>query len=269
MKLSKLLALGVVLPLALGGCMSDKEFKAKLEKTLLENPEVLTKVIEEKPALVMGALQKAAQKAQADMAKQREDDEKKQLEETYNKPLQPEIKDDAPMLGNKAAPITLVIYSDFQCPYCTRGVATAKALIKEYGNNIRYIYKHLPLSFHDQAMPASLYFEAIRLQSVEKAFAFHDYVYENQRQLGEGKEKFLQAAAKKAGADMKKLAADLKGKNEELTKRIKEDEAEAQKFEMSGTPGFILNGIPVRGAYPADYFKGIVEELKKRGKLKL
>lgn len=268
MKLSKLIALIVALPLALGACsMSDKEFKAKLEKSLLESPEILTKVIEEKPALIMGALQKAAQKAQADMAKQRDDEEKKQLEQTYEKPLVANIRADEAILGDKNAPITLIMYSDFQCPFCSRGYNTVKDLEKEYGKNIRYIYKHLPLSFHDQALIAAQYFEAIRLQSVEKAFAFHDEVFKNQRSLSEGKEKFLQAAAKKVGADLKKIAVDIK--KEEIKKRIEEDQAEAQKFEMSGTPGFLLNGVPVRGAYPVEYFKNIVEELKKRGKLKL
>ena len=268
MKLSKLIVASVALPLVLGACsMSDKEFKAKLEKNLLESPEILTKVIEEKPALVMGALQKAAQKAQADMAKQRDEDEKKQLETTYDKPLVPNIRADEAILGDKNAPLTLVMYSDFQCPFCSRGYNAVKDLEKEYGKNIRYIYKHLPLSFHDQAMISALYFEAIRLQSVEKAFAFHDEVFKNQRSLSEGKTKFLDSIAKKVGADLKKIAVDIK--KEELKKRIEEDQAEAQKFEMSGTPGFLLNGVPVRGAYPVEYFKNIVEELKKRGKVKL
>jgi len=268
MKLSKVVAIVVALPLVLGGCnMSDKDFKAKVEKTLLENPEIITKVIEEKPALIMGALQKAAQKAQADMAKQRDEDEKKQLEQTYEKPLVPNIRADEAIVGDKNAPLTLVMYSDFQCPFCTKGYNVVKDLEKEYGKNIRYIYKHLPLSFHDQAMAAALYFEAIRLQSPEKAFAFHDEVFKNQRSLSEGKEKFLQSVAKKVGADLKKIAADMA--KPELKKRIEEDQAEAQKFEMSGTPGFLLNGVPVRGAYPVEYFKNIVEELKKRGKVKL
>ena len=66
---------------------------------------------------------------------------------------------------------------------------------------------------------------------------------------------------------MNKLAKDIK--SDEVMNRIKQDQAEAAKFGFQGTPGFLLNGVPVKGAYPVSHFEGIVQELKKRGKVNL
>ena len=106
--------------------------------------------------------------------------------------------------GNKDAPITLVEYSDFQCPYCSRGYKTVLSLLDKYKDKIRFVYKHLPLSFHPQAMITSQYYEALRLQSAEKAFKFHDKVYDEQKKLENG-ESFLKEVAKSVGADMGKF----------------------------------------------------------------
>ena len=183
----------------------------------------------------------------------------------YDTPLEPKIRDDESIRGRKDAPLTLVEYSDFECPFCARGYNTVMELLKKYGTNIRFVYKHLPLSFHKQAMVASKYYEALRLQNAELAFKFHDEIYKNQSKLKTG-EKFLKAAAKKLGANMAKLDKDVK--SEAIAKRIEEDLQEAASFGMQGTPGFV-NGIPVKGAYPTSHFIGIVDELKKRGKVKL
>jgi protein-disulfide isomerase len=139
-------------------------------------------------------------------------------------------------------------------------------LMEKYKGKIRFAYKHLPLSFHPQAMPAAQYYEAIRLQSPEKAWQFHDEIYKNQRKLQNG-EAFLKEIAKKLKVDMAKLAKD--AKSEGVQKRIDADMAEAAKYGFQGTPGFLINGIPVKGAYPTSHFDGLIEELKKRGKISL
>jgi len=252
--------------LGLFGCMSDAQFKEKLAKTLKENPKVLTEAIEKNPVEIITAFQNAVKDAQQNMAKTRDDDEKKQLEEGHSNPLVPVLRDDETIRGPKDAPLTLVEYSDFECPFCARGYTTVMELMAKYGNKIRFIYKHLPLSFHEQAMLASQYYEAVRLQGADKAFKFHDEIYKNQRKLKNG-EAFLKEAAKMAGADLKKVAKDISSK--EVLARIEADQQEAAKFGMQGTPGFVLNGVPVRGAYPTSHFNNIVEELKKRGKLNL
>ncbi len=265
MKFSKLLVvfLGTVL---LASCTSDEKMKQQMAKILKEDPKILTEAIEKHPAEFITALQNAAKNAQESMGKVREEEEKKKLEESFDKPLVAEIRSDESIRGPKDAPLTLVEYSDFECPFCTRGFTTVMDLMKKYPGKIRFVYKHLPLSFHEQAMPAAQYYEAIRLQDEKKAFAFHDEIFTNQAKLKNGVA-FLDAAAKKAGADLAKVKKDLN--SAAVKSRIEADQKEAASFGMQGTPGFILNGVPVRGAYPAEYFVTLVDELQKRGKVKL
>ena len=73
--------------------------------------------------------------------------------------------------------------------------------------------------------------------------------------------------AKQSGADMKRLAKDVKSKA--VISRVEDDIKEAAKFGFQGTPGFLLNGIPVRGAYPIDHFEKIIAKLKEKGKVDL
>lgn len=248
------------------GCATPQQKEKELTDLLASKPEILVKAIESNPTQILMALQSASKKAQSEMAKQQEEDEKKTFEESFNNPLVASIRSDESIRGPKNAALTLVEYSDFQCPFCSRGAKTVHALLKKYDGKIRLIYKHLPLDFHAQAMIAAQYYEAIRLQDEKKAFAYHDEVFENQKDLGGGKA-YLDKVAKKLGVNMKKLAADLG--SDAVKNRIEQDKAEAAKFGMQGTPGFLLNGVPVRGAYPLEHFDNIVEELKKRGKVTL
>jgi protein-disulfide isomerase len=265
MKFSKLVVVFLSTVL-LASCTSDEKLKQQMSKVLQEDPKILTDAIEKHPAEFITALQNAAKNAQEAMGKMREDEEKKKLEESFDKPLVAEIRSDESFRGPKDAPITLVEYSDFECPFCSRGYETVMGIMKKYEGKVRFVYKHLPLSFHEQAMPASQYYEAIRLQDEKKAFAFHDEIFKNQGKLKNGAA-FLDATAKKVGADLAKVKKDLN--SDAVKNRIEADMKEAGSFGMQGTPGFLLNGVPVRGAYPVDYFVNLVEELQKRGKLKL
>lgn len=267
MQMKKILitALGALILLSTG-CVSNDKMKEQISQILKDDPKVLTDAIEKHPAEFIQALQNAAKNAQDVMGKKREDEEKKKLEESFDKPLVADIRSDESIRGPKDAPITLIEYSDFECPFCSRGYETVQALMKKYDGKIRFIYKHLPLSFHEQAMVSSKYYEAIRLQDEKKAFAFHDEIFKNQTKLKNGVT-FLDSLAKKVGADLGKLKKDLN--SEAVTKRIDADIAEAGSFGMQGTPGFLLNGIPVKGAYPTEYFVNLIDELQKKGKLKI
>lgn len=261
MKMSKLFITTFTLIMAIS-CVSEDQ----LRKTIKNNPSIITDAIEANPEAFIETLNKAVKVAQDNEANKRKDEEKKQLEESFDNPLQPQIRSDELIRGSKSAPITLVEYSDFECPFCSRGYKTVLELLEKYDGKIRFIYKHLPLQFHPQAMIASQYYEAIRLQSSDKAIKFHDAIYEDQRKLQKG-EAFLKSIAKDLKVDMTKLAKDVN--SEAVQKRIDEDLEEARKFGFQGTPGFLLNGIPVKGAYPTSHFEGIINQLKERGKLNL
>lgn len=263
----KLMSLLLVLGLfSFWGCTTEKQLKEQVKKILSEDPSIVISVIKAKPLDFIEALQEAAKMAQMEMAKKQEDDRKKELEDAFNKPLEPKVRADDSIRGTKGAPIILVEYSDFECPYCSRGFKTVEELMKKYGNKIQFRYKHLPLDFHQNAMISAKYFEAIRLQDPEKAWKFHDSIYGDQKILAKG-EAGLKDLAKKLGANIPKLEKDVN--SDVVKKRIEEDQKEAAEFGFQGTPGFVINGVPVRGAYPPSHFDNIIEELKKRGKITL
>ncbi len=233
---------------------SAKQLKEAIEK----DPSIVFVAIEKDPGKFIEIVNKAAQDAQRGQAEKQAEDEKKARDEEFKNPLKPEIEDNRVVFGNKAAPITIVEYSDFQCPYCSRGYQTMREVRKEYGDKVRIVFKHLPLDFHPLAMPAAKYFEAIAKQSPEKAEKFHDMVFENQGMLKDKGEAYFKEVTKKVGADLKKVETDLK--DESIAAKIAKDMEEARKFSMSGTPGFIINGVSLRGAYPFPEFKKIIDQ---------
>lgn len=256
----------ILIAYLISACSSDKQMKQQIEKVLTENPELIFKTIEENPTKFMMSVEKASRSAREDLAKQQRLEEERQMQAAFETPLKPEINDQTIIRGNPKGPIILVEYSDFECPFCDRGFNTVQQLMKKYPGKIQFIYKHLPLSFHKQAMISAKYFEAIALQSKEKAFKFHDQVFENQSKLKMG-EKFLKKIAKDLKVDLMRLQKDLD--SPKVNTKIASHIEEAKKFGISGTPGFVINGIPVKGALPAQYFEQIIAKLQQKGKLTL
>jgi protein-disulfide isomerase len=232
---------------------SPKQIKEAVEK----DPSIVFAAIEKDPEQFIEVVNKAAQGAQKKAQEKAVAEESKKRDEEYKAPLKPIIDESRVIMGPKDAKITIIEYSDFQCPYCSKGYATVEEVLKAFPKDVRVIYKHLPLDFHPMAMPAARYYEAIAMQDHAKAEKFYRSVFENQGELGGKKEAFLKDIAKKVGADAKKLETDLK--DEKITKIIEADMEEARKFNFSGTPGFLINGVSLRGAYPFTEFKEIIE----------
>jgi len=243
-------ALAVV---ALAGCTN----KQQLEKTLADNPEILFNVIKKNPKKFVEVVNEAVRGAQETARADEEKEEQGRLEEEFKNPKKAEVQDGRVIFGKKDAPITIIEYSDFQCPYCGRGWNTMKEVEKNYGDKVRIVFKHLPLDFHPLAMPAAKYFEAIGMQDPAKAEKFHDMIFQNQAKLNQDGEKFLKDLTKKVGANLAKVEKDMN--SETVTKRIAADMEEAKKFDFSGTPGFLVNGVSLKGAYPFPEFKKIID----------
>ena len=237
---------------------------SQLKKVIEENPEILTNAFEKNSVVVMESLNKAAMEARQKQAENSQKEEEKAFEEEFKNPKKPTVEDDRAIWGKKDAPIVIVEYSDFECPYCGRGYQTMKEVKAKYGDKVMVLFKHLPLDFHPKALPAAKYFEAIALQSAEKAYKFHDEIFTGQDKLRDKGEDFMKASAKKVGADMKKLAADLD--SPKVLARIEADKKEAASFGFQGTPAFLVNGVSVRGAYPLPRFEQIIDRwLKEKG----
>lgn len=232
---------------------SAKQLKEAIEK----DPSIVFVAIEKDPEKFIEVVNRAAQDAQRKSQEKAVADEQKKRDDEFNNPLKPNIDETRAFFGKKDAKITIVEYSDFECPYCARGHQTVKQVLNDYPNDVRVLFKHLPLDFHPKALPAAKYYEAIAMQSHEKAQKFHDEMFDKQGELKSRGEAFMKDVAKKLGVDMKKLETDIT--KEEIQKRIDADVEEARQFNITGTPGFIINGVSLRGAYPASEFKAIID----------
>lgn len=220
-------------------------------------PEQIFEAIKKDPKGFFEAVEEAQNSFREVAQKEQENKMMEELEENFKNPLQPVLADNRAYWGPKEAPVTIVEYSDFECPYCSRGFQVVRELKEKYGDKVRVLYKHLPLeNIHPNAMLAAKMFEAIALQSAELAYKFHDKLFENQRQLSGG-EKYMTEVAKELKVDMGRLKKDLA--SEEISKVIAADVEEAGKFNITGTPGFIVNGVALRGALPADMFSKVID----------
>jgi protein-disulfide isomerase len=161
--------------------------------------------------------------------------------------------DGAPVKGNADALVTLVEFSDYQCPFCSRADSTVKQLQKDYGNKLRVVMKQNPLSFHPRAKPAAL--AALSAGEQGKYWEYHDKLFANAKALEDAD---LQKYAEEIGLDITRWKADLA--NPKLSALIDADQAMAGKLGANGTPAFFINGRFLSGAQPIDNFKALIDE---------
>jgi protein-disulfide isomerase len=163
----------------------------------------------------------------------------------------------APIKGAKDALVTIVQFSDFECPFCSRVEPTIDQVMKEYAGKVRVAWRNMPLPFHKDAKPAALAAMAANQQG--KFWQMHDILFKNQKALGAAD---LEKYAQEIGLNMAKFKAAIADKK--LSDAIEEDAAMGGKIGARGTPAFFINGTFLSGARPFDQFKArIDEELKK------
>lgn len=236
----------------------DSRFKQRVSEMLAKNPEILKDVIQENPHLVAEAFEKAIEVAQTQQEKRRLSEQENLKAQAIRIQYRPEIRSNELIRGTKNAPITIVMYSDFECHLCAKGASTVRLLLQEYHGQIQVIYKHLPQQMHANAMISAKYYEALRLQNEKLAVSFHDQLFNRQHELRRG-ESFLKQMVQEMGADLRRLAEDLE--SDIVRERIEQDRMEAREFGLRGTPSFLLNGIPIAGAYPTESFHELISML--------
>jgi len=159
---------------------------------------------------------------------------------------------DAPVRGSSSAPVTIVAFSDFECPYCEKGHTIIQQVEREYGEKVRIAYKAYPLDFHSHAMIAAL--AARSAQEQGKFWQFHDLLF-SQRGLDMPQ---LDAYARQAGLDIDRLHADI----EALTwgPSVSRDMRQARRLGVTGTPAYFVNGRFLSGAKPIEVMRSIIDQ---------
>jgi protein-disulfide isomerase len=164
-----------------------------------------------------------------------------------------DLRTDDPQKGPRAAPVTVVVFSDFQCPFCSRVEPSLTQLQKAYPNDVRVVWKNLPLAMHPQAMPAALAAEAAREQG--KFWEMHELLFQNQGQLSP--EQYV-AFARKLGLDEAKFQAASGAASTRA--RVEEDARLGARVAPQGTPTLYVNCRQVVGAQPYEVFQKMVDE---------
>lgn len=163
--------------------------------------------------------------------------------------------------GRRDALVTIVAFTDYQCPFCKRVQPTLDAVRKQYGRNVRIVHKHNPLPMHNRAEPAAIAAEAAGNQG--KFWEMHERLYEDPRALtDENIEKY----ARDLGLNLAKFKRDLQDPS--IIKRIKDEQSQGSVVGARGTPAFFINGRFISGAQPLDAFEiaidaALVEARKK------
>ncbi|MEE8380470.1 MAG: thioredoxin domain-containing protein [Thermodesulfobacteriota bacterium] len=162
----------------------------------------------------------------------------------------------SPYKGPKDAPVTVVVFQDFQCPFSNRSQATIKQLIETYPNQIKLAFKNYPLPFHKDAPLASE--AALAAGEQGKFWEMHDKIFANQKKL---KIDNLKSYAQDLNLDMNKFNEDLE--THQFKKVVDGDVKIAKSLGVRGTPTFFINGKKLVGAKPFTEFKKVIDPLIK------
>jgi protein-disulfide isomerase len=248
--------------------VSDSEVKDSIEK-FKDYPQLKDRSEADKKKLIQDYLQKTkAQEVFENIIA--EGVAKKNLEIQYPEPKEPvykvgvvdtdpvkygpEPKDIKPVgcSGNDCK-ITIIEYSEFQCPFCERVQPAAKRILKEYQGKIRWIVRDFPLGFHNRARPAAIAARCAKDQG--KYWEMYEEMFKNQKALGDAD---FKKYAKEIKLDTKKFD-DCVAKPNKIVDVIDANMKSGEKLGVTGTPAFFINGRRLSGALPYEEFKKVID----------
>jgi Na+/H+ antiporter NhaA len=164
--------------------------------------------------------------------------------------------------GPEDAPVTLVEYGDYQCPYCGQAELVIRALLDEFGDELRYVWRHLPLG--DVHLNAQMAAEATEAAAAQGAFwPMHDRLLAAQEEL---MPEDLRGDAEALGLDVERFWNELRRR--EFAERVAEDVASADMSGVAGTPSFFINGLRHQGAYDVATLSEAVRSAREKARLR-
>lgn len=165
---------------------------------------------------------------------------------------------DSPFKGPVDAPVTLTLFTDFQCPYCAKMPPLIEQVFKNNPQNLKIVFKNMPLNFHNMAKPAA--YAALAAQEQGKFWEFHDRLFTEKKLSTESIDKI----ATDLKLDMVKFKADMA--SPEIAAKVEKDLTDASKAGVTGTPTVFINGRRPQQRSPQGYQAIINEELQKLAK---
>jgi protein-disulfide isomerase len=228
---------------------AQEQFKKSMD-AYLQNEDNIAKIGD--------SLRRYFMKKEQEARSQMEKAEKDKTEQQFKNPAKVDIGD-SPVKGPQDAKITIVEFSEFQCPFCKRGASNMEEVAKAYPGQVKFAFKHFPLPFHAQAKGAAA--AAIAAKNQGKFWEMHDKLFENQQALGD--ELYVKLAAE-LGLNIDKFKSDMADpKTQQI---IDADQGMGEKLGIRGTPGYFVNGVQVTGAVPVEQFKPIIDRWLQQSK---
>lgn len=163
-----------------------------------------------------------------------------------------DVRETDPIRGKLTAPVTIVTFSDFECPYCSRLHETLVEVAAYYGERVRFVSKQYPLPFHKQARGAAK--AALCAHDQGAYWPFHDALHQTPETFSDG---MFQKLAKKLKLNLKKFKRCRA--NKETDRRVDSDMMQATDLGVSGTPVSFVNGFQIGGAMPFSHFKALID----------
>ena len=157
----------------------------------------------------------------------------------------------APVRGQAQAPVTIIEFSDLQCPFCASVTPTLRELMKQYPDQVRWVFKNFPLDFHADSPLAHA--AALAAERQGKFWEMHDLIFANQHTL---KRDNLLAEARSLNLDMGRFTADLD--SADVKRQLEADKKEGEWLGVNGTPAFFINGTSLSGAMPMEQFQAAI-----------
>ena len=241
---------------ACAASQQSAEFARLLRQTLKNHPEIVLDLLREHSESVLDIAQQGS-------SLRRKKNMEQQWREEIKKPKKV-ITANRPMLGSMNAPVTVVIFSDFTCHYCRQAAEVLDRTVQARPQDVKVIFKHMPQNKDSAARLAAEYFVAASFQNDRAPWQLYKIFFSDPEQLSADAQNFAVKAAEQAGLDMKKLAGDLKTKR--VSAILEEDQADAKKLQVEGTPYFLVNNLTVRGAVSYDIFNAAVDMALAHGK---
>lgn len=250
------LALGIILGLYIQAVFFtpelDTEINSRIEMYLQENPDI-----------VFGMLEKDSERLFELVLQGQDNKRHSAMRESWQrqieKPTRVKFDTTRPMRGKPDAPITILEFSDFQCPHCARAFRVIHQLQEKHPDLIKLYFLNFPLKSHKEARVAAQYFTAAGLQDHAKAWKLHDLLFTNQANVKNGGEAWILQQAKKLGLDVEKLQAD--AHSAQVEDIIEGDLELTDIHELAGAPSFLVNGVLISGAAPPAEFEELFEML--------
>ena len=233
-----IVALGqsVVNPAVAGQELDKEQIKAIVKEVIRENPKLIIDSVNQY------------------MAEQKKKEADQAFDRSFKSRLTDTTTEENPQKGPADAPITIIEYTDFQCPYCARGAKTLDQVQKMYPEKVRVVFKNLPLEMHKQAIPAAK--AALAAKNQGRFWDYYDLLFKNSKTLNEG---IYNRLAVDLSLNVDQFTLDMN--SESIAALIQNDLEQAKKLGFKSTPQFLINGVRVKGAQPPEYFAKVIDRL--------